>query len=116
MRGSIISATARLARANAFQLKGATNPVDRLSGANGSSVEHEPEHLPELAAPNHSSHRKDDVKLLATNAKSSMWGLDLDIARTLGTSREPKRTLRSVDDDALSALVWIIDKLVKAYV
>ena len=44
-----------------------------------------------------------------------MRGLDLDIALTLGTSRESKRTLRSIDDDALSALVWVVDKLVKTY-
>jgi len=44
-----------------------------------------------------------------------MRGLDLNIAPTLGTSRESKRTLRSIDDDALSALVWVVDKLVKSY-
>ena len=61
------------------------------------------------------SDRKDEAKLLATNAESSLRRLDLDIALTLGTSRESKRTLRSIDDDALSALVWVVDKLVKPY-
>ena len=44
-----------------------------------------------------------------------MRGLDLDIALTLGTSRESKRTFRNIDDDALSTLVWVVDKLVKTY-
>ena len=44
-----------------------------------------------------------------------MRGLDLDIALTLSTSRESERTLRRVNDDGAGALVWVIDKLVKAY-
>ena len=76
----------------------------------------EPEILPKPATPVVQSHLKNDANLLAPNAERSMRGLHLDIAPALGTSRESKRTLRSIDDDALSALVWVIDKLVKAYV
>jgi hypothetical protein len=72
--------------------------------------------LPELAGPNHPSHRKDDIKVLATNTESSVRGLDLDIAPTLPAGRKSERTLRCIDDDALSTLVWVIDKLVKAYI
>jgi hypothetical protein len=35
-----------------------------------------------------------------------MRGLDFDIALTC-TGREPKRTLRRINDDAASALVWV---------
>src|SRR5262249_28333481 len=53
--------------------------------------------------------------LLATNSESAIRGLDFVIALTLCTSREPKRALRSINDDAASALVWVVDKLVKTY-
>src|SRR5262249_36789999 len=74
------------------------------------------ETLPKLAGPIIQSYRKKTTAtLLATISESSIRGLDLDIALTLGTSRESKRTLRSIDDDALGALVWVVDKLVKSY-
>jgi hypothetical protein len=59
--------------------------------------------------------RRGFAALLATNSESAMRGLDFDIALTLCTGRESKRTLRSINDDAASALVWVVDKLVKTY-
>jgi hypothetical protein len=49
------------------------------------------------------------------HAKGPVRGLDFVIALILCAGRESKRTLRSVNDDAASALVWVVDKLVKAY-
>src|SRR5215831_12483217 len=59
--------------------------------------------------------RRGFAVLLATNSESAMRGLDFDIALTLCTGRESKRALRSINDDAASALVWVVDKLVKTY-
>jgi hypothetical protein len=49
------------------------------------------------------------------HAKGPVRGLDFVIALILCAGRESKRTLRSINDDAASALVWVVDKLVKAY-
>jgi hypothetical protein len=49
---------------------------------------------------------EDLLALLATNSEGAMRGLDFDIALTLRTGRESKRTLRSINDDAASALVF----------
>ena len=63
----------------------------------------------------HVAWRRGFAALLATNSESAMRGLDFDIALTLCTGRESKRTLRRINDDAASALVWVVDKLVKTY-
>ena len=55
------------------------------------------------------------VEPLATNSESAIRGLNFEIALILCTGRESKRTLRSINDDAASALVWVVDKLVEAY-
>ena len=43
------------------------------------------------------------------HAKCAIRGLDFVIALILCTSRESKRTLRSINDDAGSALVWVVE-------
>jgi len=50
------------------------------------------------------------------HAKGPVRGLDFVIALALCTSRESKRTLRGINDDTASPLVWVVDKLVKAYI